>query len=162
VYDALKYQEAFHMRRLLLVLALAILGCGSTLRAGDDEYLFNKDVQTLLKVTYFGFGPFGYAAKGPTTGEAALKRIMKEDEAIKYLMPVFEHGTPEGKCYALAGFRLLSKSYFNSSCSRISPWNDTKVKTFSGCVIWDETLQKVVNSIRAGEYDNEVLGIPSQ
>jgi hypothetical protein len=150
------------MRPFFLILALVILGCGTTLWASDDEYTFNSDVQTLLKVTYFGFGPFGYAGKGPTTGEAALKRIMKKDEAIKFLMPVFEHGTPEGKCYALAGFRLLSKGYFDSSCIRISRWNDTKIKTFSGCVITEETLEKVVNSIRAGEYDNEVLGIPGQ
>ena len=146
------------MRPLYLLVTAIVLGCSPTLRGSANDYIYDKDVQTLLRTAYFGFGLVGASPRGITEGEGALRRIMKSDEAMKFLMPVFEHGTPEGKCYALIGFRLLSPSYFESSCKRVSQWNNSKIKSFSGCIILDLTLRDVVQAIREGRYDDEVLG----
>ena len=142
--------------RAFLALTLVALFSAPALGA-DEDYTYDKDVQTLLKTAYFGFGYIGMSPN-ITEGEAALKRIMKKDEAIRFLFPVFDHGTPEGKCYALIGIRLLAHDYFESSCKRIARWNDSKIKTVAGCIVGDVKLVKVVHAIREGRYDDEALG----
>lgn len=146
------------MRALLALIVVGLL-CFPALHAADEDFTYDKDVQTLLKTSHFGVGPIGMG-KTPniTEGEAALKRIMKKDEAIRFLFPVFDHGTPEGKCYALIGFRLLAPDYFESSCKRIARWNDSKIKTVAGCLIGDVKLAEVVQAIREGRYDDQALG----
>jgi hypothetical protein len=144
------------MRSFLALTLIALLSVRS-LRATDGDYTYDKDVQTLLKTAYFGFGRIGMTPN-ITEGEAALKRIMKKEEAIKFLFPVFDHGTPEGKCYALIGFRLLAPTYFESSCKRIARWNDSTIKTVAGCIVGDAKLAEVVQAIREGRYDDEALG----
>lgn len=146
------------MRLLLTFLLLSSLT--AVAGAADEQYIHEKDVQTLLKTAYFGFGPIGMTPN-VTEGEAALKRILKLDDAINYLFPVFEHGTLEGKCYALVGFRLLAPKHFEASCERLGRWNDSKVKTASGCIIGESKLGDVVQKIRAGEYD-QILTIGGQ
>jgi hypothetical protein len=125
--------------RVLFTLTLVALLSVPALRAADVDYTYDRDVQTLLRTAYFGFGPIAMTTD-ITEGEAALKRIMKKDEAIRFLIPVFDHGTPEGKCYALTGFRLLAPDYFESSCKRIARWNDSKIKTVAGCIVGDVKL----------------------
>ncbi len=139
---------------LLLVFALAVpsIACAS-----NDDYLATEDAQVLVKASHFGIGPVFMTAK-ITQGDAALRRIMKKDDAIKYLIPVFEKASPEGKCYALIGFRLLAPEYFERSRKRMSPWNDAKIRTVAGCIVGDATVGEVVQAIREGRYDDEILG----
>jgi hypothetical protein len=143
------------MRSLfLLVIALAVpsISCAS-----DEDYLATEDAQAIVKASHFGIGPVFMTAK-ITQGDAALRRIMKKDDAIKYLIPIFEKASPEGKCYALIGFHLLAPDYFERSRKRMSPWNDAKIKTVAGCIVGDATVAEVVQAIREGRYDDEILG----
>jgi hypothetical protein len=143
--------------RALQLFAILGLACVTIARAGGDDYTYDREVQTLLKTTHFGFGGVGMTRNIPA-GEAALRRIMQRDDAIKYLFPVFDNGTPAGKCYALVGFRLLSPKYFESSCKRIAPWNDSTIDAVSGCIVGERKLAEIVHLIRDGRYDDETLG----
>lgn len=145
------------MRLVLLLVAALALVAPTTLHAGDDDYLATGDAQALVKASHFGIGPVFMTAK-ITQADAALRRIMKKEDAIKYLIPVFEKASPEGKCYALIGFRLLAPDYFERSRKRMARWNDAKIKTVAGCIIGDVTVGEVVQAIREGRYDDEILG----
>lgn len=145
------------MRSLFLLIAVISLAVPSVLRADDDDYLVTEDAQALVKASHFGIGPVFMTAK-ITQADAALRRIMKKEDAIKYLIPIFEKASPEGKCYALIGFRLLAPDYFERSRKRMSPWNEAKIKTVAGCIIGDATVAQVVQAIREGLYDDEILG----
>lgn len=98
------------------------------------------------------------AAAATAEGDAALQRIMKKDDAIKYLLPVFDQATLMGKCYALIGIRLLSPKYFEPSSQRLARWYNTQIPTISGCIPSNQKLADVIQKIRRGEYDDEVLG----
>ncbi|MEO6874233.1 MAG: hypothetical protein ABI222_05375 [Opitutaceae bacterium] len=145
------------MLRIVLALFFAAVLSQVSLPAADRDYTVNQDVQILLKTPFFCFGPVDMRP-GIPEGETALRRIMKQDDAIRYLIPVFEHGTFEGKCYALVGFRLLAPTYFESSCQRLARWHDSKIKTMEGCIVSDRKLAEVIQLVRAGNYDDEVLG----
>ncbi len=142
-----------HIMRAFLAFTFFALIAIPALHSADEDYVYDKDVQTLLKTAHFGLGPIGMSPN-ITEGEAALKRIVKKDDAIRFLFPIFDHGTPEGKCYALIGFRLLAPDYFESSCKRIARWNDSKIKTVAGCIVGDAKLVEVVQAIRQGRYDS--------
>lgn len=145
------------MRSLFILVAAVSLVVPSAVHAGDDDYLATEDAQALVKASHFGIGPVFMTAK-ITQGDAALRRIMKKDDAIQYLIPIFEKASPEGKCYALIGFRLLAPDYFEKCRKRMSPWNDVKIKTVAGCIIGDATVGEVVQAIRDGRYDDDILG----
>lgn len=143
--------------RTLLALALLSVVVAPTLKAADEDYIYDKDVQTLIKTVHFGFGPVALS-RSITEGEAALKRILKKSDAIRYLFPVFDKATIEGKCFALVGFRLLAPEYFESSCARIERMSDMKVNTVAGCLVGEHKLYEVIRAIREGQYDDDALG----
>jgi len=143
--------------RALHFFTLLLASMGLLAAATDEQYLDSKDVQILLKTTHFGFGSVGMGPNVPE-GEAALRRIMQKDDAMQFLLPVFEHGTAEGKCYALVGFRLLSPKHFEASCQRLARWNNITINTVSGCIVDKTKLAEVVQTIQAGTYDSEALG----
>jgi hypothetical protein len=146
----------FDMRILLLFAFYSATAFAALPPPSDSDFVLDRDVQILLKSRHFGFGPVGMTPNIPE-GEGALKRILKKDDAIKFLFPVFDKGTPAGKCYALVGFRLLSPSYFESSCKRIAPWNETTIDAVSGCIVGKEKLSDIIHAIRDGRYDDEAL-----
>ena len=80
------------MRPVLILVASLALVCTATLHAADDDYLVTEDAQSLLKASYFGIGPVFMNAK-ITQADAALRRIMKKDDAIKYLIPMKHYGS---------------------------------------------------------------------
>jgi hypothetical protein len=147
----------FRMRSVFLLIAAICVSVPSVSFASDEAYIATEDAQILIRASHFGIGPVFMTAK-ITEGDAALRRIMQKDDAIRFLIPVFEKASPEGKCYALIGLRLLAPDYFERSGKRMSPWNSAKIKTVAGCIVGDSTVGEVVQAIREGRYDDEVLG----
>ncbi len=126
------------------------------MQASEADQASDKDVQTLIKTTHFGFGPIRGSAS-ITEGEAALRRIMQREMPIKFLFSVFEQATLAGKCYALVGFRLLDPEFFAVACNRIERWKESRVKVVSGCEVSQLKVEEVLQSIREGRYDEGLL-----
>ncbi|MFT3780828.1 MAG: hypothetical protein QM790_02360 [Nibricoccus sp.] len=142
-----------HFNSFLLSLLALCLGCGLSRAAdpGIDED--DADVKTLIYTRHFGFGPIN--ADGQITeGEGALKRILKKDGAVKRLFPVIDHATLAGKCYALAGIRLLAPSAFDDFQKQLEPWNTGKVRTVVTGKKAEEKFADVVALIKTGLYND--------
>lgn len=137
------------MKRLLLALALF----ATLARAADErpkEY-YDPDVQRMLKVTCFAFGPVGFVG-GTSEGEAAFAQIVRKKEVIRYILACFEHGAVHARCYALVALRESSPSFFRAAIAAMRKNPPKKITTMSGCVISEEEPEKILAAIESGAY----------
>lgn len=145
-------------RLLLLVLTQVALFWVAPCRGAEPFKSDDTDVQTLVYTKFFGFGPIN--DKGQISeGEAALKRIVKQEGCINNLFVVFDRATLAGKCYALAGIRHLSPNSFEGFCKQLESYKSMKVKTVVETKVVQEPLSDVISMIRTGFYSN-YLGAP--
>ena len=143
----------FTMSRLLLLVTTGALLWITPLPAAETFSADDRDEQTLINTKHFGFGAIN--ADGQVTeGEAALKRIVKQEGGINRLFPVFDRATLAGKCYALAGIRHLAPNSFEDFCKQLEPWKSLRVKTAVGNKVVEEKLSDVIGMIRSGFYSN--------
>lgn len=137
-------------RILLLVLTQVALLClvPAANAATDDE----RAVQTLIDTKHFGFGAIDKDGN-VTEGEAALKRIVKNQGGLQQLFTVFDRATLAGKCYALVGIRQLAPSTYPEFVKQLDPWKSLKVKTVVDEKVVQEKLSDVMRMIETGFYN---------
>ncbi|MFT3867368.1 MAG: hypothetical protein QM715_02610 [Nibricoccus sp.] len=143
-------------RLLLLVLTHVALFWVAPCSAAEPFKSDDADVQTLVYTKFFGFGPIN--DKGQISeGEAALKRIVKQEGGINNLFIVFDRATLAGKCYALTGIRHLSPNSFEGFCKQLETYKSMRVKTVVETKIVQEPLADVISMIRTGLYSNYLV-----
>jgi hypothetical protein len=119
--------------------------------AGVNEYSVDRDVRQLSRVGTANLGPVGmYGAI--SGGEMALRRILKKDDALKYMMEVYNSGTPAAKVYALAYFHHSAPELFQICWNDIVGKYNPVVKSVSGCFLMEGSLLEHMLRIREGEY----------
>ena len=86
--------------------------------------------ETLLKPVFFALGPVG--SGGDTSqGEIALDHLLIDPRGAELFKLILEHGSREGKLYALVGLRVLDRSAYLQAVSRFRD-DQTPVVTMSG------------------------------
>lgn len=133
-----------------------VLFCGFTLAlpaiaADENQYSVDANVQALTKVRLFAFDMI--AMSGRSTGETLVGRILKKDDAIKYLMEVYNRGTPEAKVYALASFHYLAPELFEICRKDIVGKYNPVVHSMEGCLAHEGSLLEFVMRAEHGQYD---------
>jgi hypothetical protein len=117
-----------------------------------SAYSVDREVRLLSKVNMVNFGGMGmYRTMSP--GELLLRRILKKEEAIKYLMEAYNSGTPAAKVYALAYFHHSAPEHFQICWDDIVGKYNPVVKSSVGCLIIEGSLFEHMLRIREGEYD---------
>jgi hypothetical protein len=139
----------------VLVVGLVVFAAAAPTQTEIEN---DPDVQKLIKTAYFGFGPLGLSAGAKVTeGEAAMRRLLKKPDGIRYFFPVFDRGTLEGKCYALVIFRTLAPDYFESRRRVLSPYLESKVHTVSGCILGERRFGDLLERIAENSYVSEIF-----
>lgn len=85
---------------------------GAEPKPKPKEY-YDPDVQKLIAVEWFAWGEIGLA-KERSAGEKAFAAILKKEQAIRYLLTAFDHGTPEARCYVLVALREMSDALYDA------------------------------------------------
>lgn len=135
------------------LVALAIFSVFAVLAFGAEhpkEY-YDPDVQRLMAVQAFAFGPTGFKRE-LSTGEQAFSAIVKKKEAIRCLLQVYDHGTAEAKCYALVGLREFSAELYVSTASSFRLDEMPEVRTIDGEAIKPVPTTKILEKIQQGLY----------
>jgi hypothetical protein len=111
-------------------------------------------VRALTKVNLFAFDMI--AMSGRSSGEILLGRILKKEDSIKYLLEVYNRGTPEAKVYALASFHYLAPKVFEICRKNIVGKYNPVVHSMEGCIMHEGSLLEFVIRAENGQYDNYV------
>ncbi len=144
------FQFVEFIRNGLLLLLCFVLA--KHCAAEVSVYSVDRDVRLLSKVNIVNFGGMGmYGTMSP--GELLLRRILKKEEAIKYLMEAYNSGTPAAKVYALAYFHHSAPELFQICWGDIVGKYNPVVKSSVGCFIMEGSLLEHMMRIREGEYD---------
>jgi hypothetical protein len=104
----------------------------------------------LAKVDVFAFGGTGYAGV-ISQGEKDFRVVLSNPSASNNFEKLYASGSPQARCYALVGIRLLNPERFKRLSSELRT-DKTKVLTQEGCTIFHETMSSVVKRIEAGDY----------
>jgi hypothetical protein len=151
------------MKRMILqiIVIVAVTGCESAQnppRISGCNHFDNVDsmepIKLLEKSQCFRIGGVGWAGVTPPE-ESALRRIMKQDDASATLEELYSKGSPAGKLYALLGLRFINKARYEELMPQLKQSTD-KINTQSGCIIFDETVQAIISSMEAGNYDYDI------
>jgi hypothetical protein len=111
-------------------------------------------VKLLEKSQCFRVGHVGVAGVIPNEA-IALHRIMKRDDASAALEELYSKGSPAGKLYALLGLRFVNKAKYEELMPQLKQ-NTDKVETQAGCIVYTETVQAIISSMEAGNYDYDI------
>lgn len=112
----------------------------------------NTDYLEYLKSSKcFRIGGVGAAAVTPSE-EIALRRLMRQDNALESLTELFDEGSPPGKLYALLGLRYVDQMVFNELSIELRNRNDM-VETQGGCIIFQASVCNILKSIEDGAFD---------
>lgn len=115
------------------------------------EAFYDPDVQNLLAVRHFAFGPVGDGGH-TSPGEAALGRIVRKREAIRYLLTAFEYGEAHARCYALVGLREASPELFPAALATARKNAPATLSILGGCLITRVEPARLLADIEAGAY----------
>jgi hypothetical protein len=111
---------------------------------------FPDALQEIATVKVFAFGGIGFAGR-TSDGETDFRIILAQprDTALDAL---YRADNPQAKAYALAGIYRIDKDAFKSL--RTS-WHGSglTVRTEEGCIVSEESLQKIADQLNAGKYD---------
>ena len=105
----------------------------------------------LEKAGTFAMGGIGVAGT-MSTGERALREVLKKPDAVAQLEALLPNASPAGKLYALLGLRLRDRAAYErvlEKCRTI----DAKVPTARGCMLGQEQFRDLVKEIEHGDYD---------
>ncbi len=75
------------------------------------------DYSMLTNSTLYTDGPIGFAPKIPPT-DHAYQRLMASPFAVPLIKAMEEHGTNEGKLFALKALKALDSDYFSSLAAK--------------------------------------------
>jgi hypothetical protein len=133
------------MRPFCAALLFAALSLpGATATAGEED-------SNLRKAGSFAMGGVGYAGT-MSAGERALRRMLKERDAVSRLESMIPNATPAGKLYGLLGLRIRDRAAYARALEMCRP-TDTKVETARGCMLGQEAFGDLVKEIERGQYD---------
>jgi len=136
-----------NFRKHVIVLILLCLGLAHV----GSAAVGNAASLRLQETKLFAFGGIGFAGT-TSSGELALREILKSDSSSAIFMEVFEKSTPEGKCYALVALREISPDLFKK-CSDIFRKNlPSQVHTMSGCLGEEIAGWRALAEIETGTY----------
>ncbi len=88
--------------------------------------------ETLLHPKYFALGPVTNAGV-ISQGEIALDHLLIDSRAAELFKLILEHGSYEGKLYALVGLRAVDRRAYLQAVSQFRD-DQTPVETMSGCM----------------------------
>lgn len=131
-----------------LRLGLLLLACVAMLAAGlrgasPDERLRKADV--------FSFGGVGFAGI-TASGEIALREIMMSKDAVARLEALLDGGTPEAKCYALAGLQALAPEKFATQAAKLREKPPERVHVMHGCLAESTSSAALLAKIESKTY----------
>lgn len=139
--------------KVVVFLALCFVSLVATAAEHPKEY-YDPDVQRLMNVQGFAFGPTG-PVNARSAGEQAFAAILQKPQAIRCMLQVFDHGTAEAKCYALVALREYSTDLFVSAASSFRLDQMPEVRIIEGETIRPAPATKVIDDIRRGMYEKD-------
>ena len=105
-------------------------------------------VQDANQFALGGIGVVGTISQG----EAALRTILAEPDAVSKLEKMLPHATDAGRLYILVGLRMRDQSAYKRAFDSYSK-HDSTVETVRGCMIGKESFQAVMREIDRGSFD---------
>lgn len=96
-------------------------------------------------------GGVGYAGS-MSAGESALRRILKQTDAVSRLEAMLSTASPAGQLYALLGLRARDRTAYARALEKLQTI-DAKVETAHGCLLGHESFRDLVKEIARGNYD---------
>lgn len=139
------------MKALARLLLLFLVSLAHAAERQPEEF-YDPDVQQLLSVRHFAFGPVGDGGNSVSAGEVAFGRIVRKPGAIRYLLAAFEHGEIHAQCYALVGLRESSPEFFRAALAMVRKNPSVKINTLGGCLMWEADPLPLFAEIEAGAY----------
>ncbi len=136
--------------KMFALLLFSFVSLGALAAEHPKEY-YDPDVQRLMAVQAFAFGPTGFKHE-LSAGEQAFSAIVKKKNAIRCLLQVFDHGTGEGKCYALVALREFSPELYVSTASSFRLDQIPEIRIIDGEAIRLVPTTKVIDDIQRGLY----------
>ena len=100
----------------------------------------------------FALGGVGVAGT-MSSGERALREILKNHDAVARLETLLSNASPAGKLYALLGLRIRDRAAYERTLEKIRT-TDATVETARGCILSREPFRDLVKEIERGQYDS--------
>jgi len=100
----------------------------------------------------FALGGVGVAGT-MSSGERALREILKNNDAVSRLEALVSNAAPAGKLYALLGLRIRDRAAYERALEKIR-MTDATVETARGCILSREPFRDLVKEIQRGQYDS--------
>jgi len=135
--------------RLKIIVAIALTLCAVPFACGSE-------VQDADKFAFGGIGAAGIMSQG----EAALRTILAEPDAVTRLEKMLPHATDAGRLYILVGLRIRDRSSYKRAFDSYSK-HDSTVETVHGCMISRKSFQSLMQEIDRGDFDG-LLKQPSR
>jgi hypothetical protein len=101
--------------------------------------------------TQFALGGIGVAGT-ISQGEAALRTILDEPDAVARMEKILPSATDAGRLYIFVGLRMRDRSAYKRAFDSYSK-HDSTVETVRGCTISKESFQAVMHEIDRGNFD---------
>ena len=100
----------------------------------------------------FALGGIGVAGT-MSSGERALREVLKNQDAVAQLEALLPKASPAGKLYALLGLRIRDRAAYERALQKYSG-TDATVETARGCMLSREPFRDLVKEIERGQYDS--------
>lgn len=119
-----------------------------TLRLCAVPLAHGAGVQDANQFALGGIGAAGIISQG----EAALRTILGEPDAVTQLERMLPHATDAGRLYILVGLHMRDRSAYKRAFDSYAK-HDSTVETVRGCMISKESFQAVMREIDRGNFD---------
>jgi hypothetical protein len=100
----------------------------------------------------FALGGIGVAGT-MSSGERALREVLKNQDAVARLEALLPGASPAGKLYALLGLRIRDRAAYERALAKCRT-TDATVETARGCMLSREPFRDLVKEIERGQYDS--------
>jgi hypothetical protein len=100
----------------------------------------------------FALGGIGVAGT-MSSGERALREVLKQPDAAARLEAVLPNASPAGKLYAILGLRIRDRAAYERALEKCRGI-DAKVETARGCMLSRESFRDLLKEIESGQYDS--------
>jgi len=115
-------------------------------------------VEQLRHVESFAVGGIGVVG-ATSDGERALRNLLEDSAATAKLVGLLTKATPAGQLYALLGLRIHDRAAYDPAVKYFHA-PDVSIETISGCIVSRLPFKQLLDSIKAGQYD-DVLTRPA-
>jgi hypothetical protein len=100
----------------------------------------------------FALGGVGVAGT-MSSGERALREVLKQPDAVARLEALVPNASPAGKLYALLGLRIRDRAAYERALEKCRS-TDATVETARGCMLSRESFRDLLKEIERGQYDS--------